>query len=103
MSTLFKVLKELTFLGDRRRRRDASIESSQESFLSGSQNNHDVDGDYYDDHCANKNKKRLMITIITTREASCVIEQSPAAMQLRYLQTLNSISSGSIQSVSYEQ
>merc|ERR1712107_710948 len=27
------------------------------------------------------------------REASCVIEQSPAAMQLRYLQTLNSISS----------
>ena len=28
------------------------------------------------------------------REASSVIEQSPAAMQLRYLQTLNSISSG---------
>merc|ERR1712004_869340 len=27
------------------------------------------------------------------REASCVIEQSPAALQLRYLQTLNSISS----------
>ena len=39
----FKVFKELTYLGDRRRRRDASIESSQESFLSGSQNNHDVD------------------------------------------------------------
>ena len=30
-----------------------------------------------------------------SREASSVIEQSPAAMQLRYLQTLNSISSGS--------
>ena len=63
-------------------------------------------GDYYDDqvvhvygildHSANNNKKRLVITIITTREASCVIEQSPAAMQLRYLQTLNSISSGFI-------
>ena len=28
------------------------------------------------------------------REASMIIEQSPAALQLRYLQTLNSISSG---------
>ena len=93
---IFQVLKDLTISGDRCRWRDASIESSQESFLSGSQNNQDVDFDYYDDHSANNNKKKLMITIITTREASCVIEQSPAAMQLRYLQTLNSISSGFI-------
>ena len=35
-----------------------------------------------------------MMMTMTSREASSVIEQSPAAMQLRYLQTLNSISSG---------
>ena len=41
-----------------------------------------------------RRRRTSMMMLTTSREASSVIEQSPAAMQLRYLQTLNSISSG---------
>ena len=48
----------------------------------------DHDDDQVDDDISDDDDEK-------SREASSVIEQSPAAMQLRYLQTLNSISSGS--------